>query len=290
MSPVLAFDSASPAAKGARLERRIEEAREQRALRTPAPALVPSVLSPNSVNEFTQVCQVRWYYRKVLELPERRSAHLGLGTALHVSCMENFRQKMHTHRDLPTEHVVGLFRSAWREELDQITLEKGDDPADLQEAGEVMTRVYMERAAPAIRPAAVEAHVAGRIGGVAVQGYPDVVTERGDIIDLKSARRATKAVPAGYRNQVATYAMLVPDASGKARLDTVTKGKTVNLTQTTVNITDSDKHHTTRLYSIAKQQMESGLYAPNRASNLCTRKYCAYWERCMADYGGEVSR
>jgi hypothetical protein len=289
MSPVLAFDSGSPAARGARLERRIEEARALRAPRLPE-ATVPTVLSPNSMNEFVQVCQMRWYYRKVLELPQRKSVHLALGTALHAGIMENFRQKMHTRRDLATDTVVGIFRDAWRAELQSVSLEKGEDPADIEQGGALMTRLYMERAAPQIRPAAVETHVRGVIGGVAVQGYPDVVTEEGDIVDLKSAKRALGQPAPGYRNQVATYTMLVPNASGKARIDTVTKGKTVDVKPSTIQITDSDRHHTTRLYSIAMDQMKSGVYAPNRAANLCSRKYCAYWERCVADFGGEVKR
>jgi RecB family exonuclease len=291
MSPVLVFDRDAPAAKGARVEARMQQARELRAPRTEVygPA-IPAVLSPSSLNEFAQTCQVRWFYRKVLGLPERRSAHLGLGSAVHHAITENFRQKMHTREDLPTAGAVALFRDAWARELDQITLEKGDDAADMKEAGEVMTRLYMERAAPQIEPAAVEKRVEGVIGGVPVQGYIDVLDVHGTIIDLKTAKRATGQAPAGYRNQVATYAMLEPGANGKARLDTLTKGKTVDLKPTTIAITDSDRHHTTRLYSIAREQMASGVYAPNRAANLCSRKYCSFWERCMADYGGEVKR
>ena len=290
--PVLIYDRDAET-KGARIEARIEQARELRARAAepaPPPASPWQILSPSSLNEFVGTCQVRWFYRRVLQLPETRGAYLGLGSAVHDALAENFRQKIETRRDLPAEGAVALFRAAWAGQLDQITLEKDDDPADLKEAGEVMTRVYMDRAAPKIEPAAVELRVAGEIGGVPVQGYVDVLDVNGDIIDMKTAKRATAEAPAGYRNQIATYAMLAPGASGKARLDTLTKGKTVDLKHTTLAITDSDRHHTTRLYQIAREQMASGVYVPNRGATLCSRKYCSFWERCTAEYGGEVKR
>lgn len=42
------------------------------------------------------------------------------------------------------------------------------------------------------------------------------------------------------------------------------------------------------LYPLAQEGMRSGLYTPNRGSMLCLRKYCAYWERCEADFGSYV--
>lgn len=287
--PVLVYNADSPAAKGARIERRIEEARALRASRTSEPALIPAVLSPSSLNEFL-VCETRWFYRKILELPERRSAHAALGSAVHAAVTENARQKMHTREDLPVTGAVALFRDAWSREADAATFEKTDNPADMKEAGEIMTRLYIERAAPAIEPAAVEKRVAGEIGGVAVQGYIDILDVTGTIIDVKTGKRATAEPPAGYRNQVATYAMLEPAASGKARLDTLTKGKTVDLKPATIQITASDRHHTTRLYQIAREKMASGVYIPNRGATLCSRKYCSHWERCVSEYGGEVRR
>jgi RecB family exonuclease len=284
--PFLAYDREAPAAKGERILNRIEQARE---LRAPRPASsFPAVLSPSSLNEFIGTCQVRWFYRKVLELPERRAAHLGLGSAVHHGIAENFRQKISTRRDLSAEAVISLFRAEWKQQLEQVTLEKGDDPEDMREAGEVMTRVYMEQAAPQIQPAAVEKHVAGVIGGVNVHGYIDILDVTGTVIDPKTAKRAGGEAPAGYRNQVATYAMLEPASNGTARLETLTKTKTVTYKPQTITISDADRRHTTRLYQIAHEQMGSGVYVPNRGANLCSRKYCPFWERCADEYGGKV--
>jgi hypothetical protein len=43
-----------------------------------------------------------------------------------------------------------------------------------------------------------------------------------------------------------------------------------------------------RMYPLAQEAMRSGLYVPNRNSNLCSRKYCPFWEYCESDYGGVV--
>lgn len=94
----------------------------------------------------------------------KRGAALGLGTAIQAAILENFRQKIDTHEDLPTEGVVALFRDAWARERDQVTLAEDDDPADLREAGDVIARVYMDQAAPRIEPAAVEKPVTDKIG------------------------------------------------------------------------------------------------------------------------------
>jgi hypothetical protein len=34
--------------------------------------------------------------------------------------------------------------------------------------------------------------------------------------------------------------------------------------------------------------MDDGIYLPNRGSKLCTRRHCAHWEACEAEYVGQV--
>jgi RecB family exonuclease len=246
-----------------------------------------AILSPSTLSTFLD-CEARWYYRKVLELPEQRGAALGLGSAVHETIAENYRQKIETKRDLPTEGAVAVFMDAFTRQLDEIELDKTDNADDLRSTGEVITRVYMEQVAPRVEPAAVELHVAGLIGDVAVQGYIDVIDVNGDVIDLKTASKKPSGISPGYRAQVATYAMLAPGASGRARLDTLTKTRTVQHVSQTLQIAESDRKYATRLYSIAQEKMRTGLVAPNRNSNLCSRKYCAHWSRCVEEYGGEV--
>jgi CRISPR/Cas system-associated exonuclease Cas4 (RecB family) len=118
------------------------------------------------------------------------------------------------------------------DQLDEIKQLAGESADDLKEAGEAMTRVFMEQAAPQTMPAAIEEHVEGEIGGVSVHGYIDVRTTDGRIIDIKT-RSANLGVTPAHRLQVATYAILHPEASGRATIATLTKTKTVSLCQDT---------------------------------------------------------
>ncbi len=56
-----------------------------------------------------------------------------------------------------------------------------------------------------------------------------------------------------------------------------------------MTITPADKKLTARLYSIARDLMHAGVFAPNRSSFLCSRRHCGFWSRCEAEFGGEVS-
>lgn len=249
---------------------------------------IPAILSPSSVNNFLD-CSMRWYYRKVLRLPETRGAALGLGTAVHAALGENFRQKIETRQDLPVDDVRALYIRALVEQLDEIRLQPDESADDLKDCGETMVRVYMDRAAAAIVPAAVEEPVEGLIGDVAVHGYIDIRDVDGRVIDIKTARRAPGAMSVAHKLQVSTYAMLHPEASGAATLATLTKTKTVALHQETVEISPRDRKLTTRLYSVARDQMDAGIYAPSRSSFLCSRRHCSFWARCEDEWGGEVN-
>lgn len=254
----------------------------------PAPSAITQVLTPSAVNCFSQ-CEAKWFYRKVLHLPEMRTAALGLGSAVHATLAANFREKCETFEDLPFEGLRPVFLDAFAQEFESVTLSPDDDTSDLLSCGETLLRVYLDRAAPSIQPAAVELPVQGEIGGVKVRGYVDLLDVDGNIIDIKTAGKNPGRFPGDHRVQVSTYAMITPGASGRARLDTLTKTKTVSLYSHTIDVGEADRKHAERLYSITLDQMNSGLYKPNRSSNLCSRKYCGFADKCEADFGGCVA-
>ena len=255
----------------------------------PAPTAnegVPAILSPSSVSGWAD-CQARWYYRKVLQLPEERTGALALGSAVHEAVAANFEQKVTTFVDLPVAAVQAVFRDSLARQLETMTV-SADEAAELRDCGDMLTRVYMTNAAPAIQPAAVELPVEGVIGGVPVHGFIDVLTDEGMVVDLKTSSKKPTGVSASHRLQVATYAMLAPGANGWARRDVVTKTKTVGHFEQTFQVTPADRTYTERLYSITLDQMQTGLIAPNRGSFCCSRHNCSYWAACESDYGGVV--
>ncbi len=257
----------------------------------PAPpgSEIPATLSPSSTNAFID-CQARWYYRKVLKLPETRGSALALGTSVHAALIQNYRQKIETHEDLFPAGARAIFIGALKDEMTsgEVELQPGEDWDDLKELGKALVTMYMERAAPVVQPAAVEEHVTGVIGGVPVQGYIDVRDVDGRVIDIKTAARKPTGITPAHKLQLATYAMLHPQASGLAQLTTLTKTKTVAMYQDTAQIGPRDKHLAESMYSIARDQMQAGIYSPNRSSHLCSRKFCSYASRCCDEFGGEV--
>lgn len=248
-----------------------------------------TALSPTQVRTFTD-CQVKWYYKHVLKLPEIRSAALALGSAFHAAIGENLKQKCETKQDLETPGVVALFKDAWTKEIDSGTVRLAEDEngTEIFHMGAVMVEKYMTDIAPLIEPAAVECEVEGVIGGVKVAGKVDCIDVEGTIIDSKTASKKPSGIMPDYRFQVATYSQLHPKANGRARVDTLTKTKTINAVMQTVQIGEADKLHTARMYPLVQEAMQSGLYVINRASNLCSHKYCAFAARCEREYGGCV--
>jgi RecB family exonuclease len=261
----------------------------------PAPAApateVPTRLSPSSVNLWAD-CQYKFYCRKILKLPETRSAALALGTCVHAALIENYRQKIETKKDLFPAGARAIFTLALAEEVKsgEVALQPGEDWDDLNLLGKSLVTMYMERAAPAVQPAAVEEHVEGVIGGVPVHGYIDVRDVNGRVIDIKTAARKPSGVTPAHRLQVSTYAMLHPQASGAAQITTLAKTKTVAMYQDSLDVLPRDRKLTESLYSIARDQMDAGIFAPNRSSFLCSRRHCSFWSRCEGEWGGEVGQ
>jgi hypothetical protein len=165
---------------------------------------------------------------------------------------------------------------------------KPDDVADVIVFLATDKARWITRAAPSIEPAAVEEKVEGAIGDVPAHGYIDVRDVHGRIIDIKTASKRPSGMMPAHRLQVAACAMLSAHASGQATLSTLTKTGTVSLDDDRVTITPADRKLTARLYSIARDRMQAGAYAPTRSSFLCSRRQCGFWSRCEADFGGEV--
>jgi CRISPR/Cas system-associated exonuclease Cas4 (RecB family) len=255
------------------------------------------VMSPSSCNQFLS-CGCKWYYRKIARLPDPATGSIALGAAVHYALGANFAEKCESMRDLPVEGVVAIYRDAWEKKLagkldgrDELPVEFRDDeePAELKKQGEALVRLYMDKQAHSIQPAAVELHVAGRIGGVMVQGYVDLLDVDGRIVDLKTAARKPSDISSDYRLQVATYVQLTPGATGKARLDTLTKTKTPAIVEQEFQIDDADVAATAKLYPLAQKMIRAGAWMPNRSSFMCSRKYCSFWRACEREWGGHVS-
>lgn len=246
-----------------------------------------TLLSPSQIDCWWD-CQARWQYRYLLRLEDWKTPEKALGLAFHASLGENFAQKVESHQDLPVASVVSLFKNAWEVESADAKYDGDRDRKEDGRLGELLAEKYMQDAAPLVDPVAVEVNVEGMIGGVNVQGYVDVKDVDGRIIDFKTAAKKPSGISPRQIFQGTTYAVLSPQSSGVVRIDTLVKTKTPQLVQHSFEVLDADVRGVQVQYPLAQLGMRSGLYMPNRGSNLCSRRHCAFWNECEKEFGGRV--
>jgi len=245
------------------------------------------ILSPSQVRCFMD-CQMRWWFKYGLKLPDPQNGKLALGKAVHAALTANFAQKIESYEDLPDIGVRALFREAWASECERTEFSDDEDPAELRASGEGLIQIFMDQVAPHIEPVATEVRVEGQIGGVTVQGWIDVMDIDGRIIEIKTAARRPQAIAPDHKFQLATYLQLTPGARGTARVDTLVKTKVPALITQEYVPSDADFMATRKLYALAQETMRKELFMPNRLSLNCSRRNCSYWRCCEQEWGGEV--
>ena len=245
------------------------------------------VLSPSQVRSFMD-CQMRWWFKYGLKVPDPATGNLALGRAVHSALGENSAQKVDTREDLPTEGVVALFREAWARECEQTEFRDDENPQQLSATGEALIAKYINYLAPTIEPAAVEVRVDGEIGGVKVRGWIDLMDVEGRVIDIKTARARPSAIEPMHKFQVATYSHLLPGASGEGRVDTLVKTKIPQVISQNFQLTTEEMRAAQVLYPAAQAAMRKQHFMPNRLSMMCSRRNCSYWRHCEREWGGEV--
>ena len=122
-----------------------------------------------------------------------------------------------------------------------------------------------------------------------VQGRVDVRETDGTVRDIKTACRRPHDVAAAHRFHLATYVQIAPQAANMAYVDTLVKTKQPQLVQISHRVDDREIRQTQVMYPLLQDAMRGGLYVPNRASNLCSRKHCAFCHACEREFGGKVS-
>lgn len=245
------------------------------------------ILSPSQLRTWMD-CQARWMFRYFYELPEPANSLSALGRSVHQALGLNFHQKVESAVDLPTPEVVRAFCDAWKAEAESTAFADAEDPMEIGVQGAAMVAAFMNESAASIQPAAVEIHVGdgdAKIGGVRVQGVIDVLDVEGRIIDFKTAKRSPSKIDHAQMIQLATYAAVTPGARGTVRIDALVRNKTPKVVTLSGRLSERDFVMIESLYPLAQEGMRSGLYMPNRASMLCSRRNCGYWRQCQEQFG-----
>jgi putative RecB family exonuclease len=250
-----------------------------------AAAPLAEVLSPSQCKTFLQ-CPARWYFRYVEGLPDVATGNLALGRAVHAAVGMYFRGKRDGLAPALID-VVEVYDQAIAMELEQAELRDDENVEELQETGRRCLTAYLEAAA-AVEPKLIEEQVSGEIAGIPVRGILDLMDVEGTVSDLKTASRKPAAITTDYRLQLTMYALVTPGASGRCRVDTVTKQKTPQVVPQSFVLGASERRYAETLLPILQDAMREGRYWPQRDHHLCSRKYCPYWRTCEREFGGTV--
>lgn len=242
-------------------------------------------LSPSQVLKYLN-CSASWHYEYVAQLPQPATSSLALGKALHSAAQATLSAKKEGDA-LHVDHVIAdILPAELERELASAELREEESAADLHQLAAALYREWHASALPFIDPLEIEYDVEGEIAGIAVRGRVDVVDKSGCVIDLKTATKAPSEISAAHQFQLATYAYLTGAPS--YRVVTVTKTKTPRVIPHTRDVQTSDVSLIHNLFPIVADAMAQGFAIPNRQSMFCSRKNCAFWCQCEAEYGGEV--
>ncbi|MBN1460802.1 MAG: PD-(D/E)XK nuclease family protein [Armatimonadetes bacterium] len=254
------------------------------------------VLSPTQVGMFLE-CPTKWYFKYMIGLPEPITSSLAVGRAVDNALSHYFRAKAEGVA-MPEADVLDAVDTAWADEEAVVTHAPGESADELHNLCRRLVACYMAEMAPRVQPAlidgtpAVQVPVEGRIADVRVQGYIDLVTDDGVVIDLKTKRDKPAGVPADHMLQVATYDLLCPYSRGRAEIHYMVKGRSSkskpNIVPFTREIGPEEVLYAESIYPATQEAMRSGLYLPRRTSRLCSRKYCPFWKSCEREFGGRV--
>jgi len=251
------------------------------------------VLSPFQVNCFLE-CPARWYFRYLVGLPEPLNASLGLGRAVDNAVGHYYRAKGAERQEPPAGDVLDAYDVAWADVEAELVLGEGEDRDQLHAQGREMVKCYLSQLAPVTKSAlidgqpAVQVPIKGEIADVKVQGYIDLITEDGTVVDLKTKKTKPSGIPADHWLQLTTYDLLCPHSRGKGSIHTIVKNKTPKCHSLTRDIGPADFFYLESIYSGTQEAIRNGVYLPRRTSRLCSRKYCPHWRHCEKEFGGTV--
>ncbi len=220
-------------------------------------------------------------------LPDPPNGSLVRGRVVHQMAETFFRARLEGARPDPDD-LQASFEEAWDAASAGAAFGADEDVDLLKRQAALLTRKYLDEVAPEIYPAAVELPIQGTIAGVRVRGFIDLLDTQGRIIDLKTAARKPTGLSADYAFQVATYRQLCPGANGKARVDTLVATKSPQVVTQEYTVSPADLKMTETMYPLVQEAMREGIYLPNRSSNLCSYKHCAFAAACEAEFGGRV--
>jgi len=255
------------------------------------------LVSPSRL-ETAQVCMAKFCFRYIEREPEPWNAAMQFGTAFDETVGHCFTAKKATR--LPTiKRAQEMFASEWDYAAGAIEVWQGEQRGALLDIGVKCVAAWQPRIGRHIKPLAVQEHLTEQVKDpisgdtFALQGFLDIRGTRRtvDIVaDTKTSKKAYSQSVFQKRMQPVSYTLLTGLNTFEYHVVTRTKKPAVQVLRAT--ITDDDRRGFLIRAGILRRNIahayRTGDWLPNRDSNLCSKRYCAFWSKCEARFGGSV--
>ena len=255
----------------------------------PEPAIEKRQLSYTQINMFLR-CPRQYEYRYVHGLKVPPTGAMVQSRVWHQTVELNYRQKIHSDRDLPLGEMQEFFAAQFGAALakEEVAFELGEKPGTLKDQGTAIVAAHHKAIAPEVRPFLVEQPFTVALGEdfpFDLVGVWDLVERDGTVVDNKAYRKTPYQEDLDKDLQFTIYALGFRATRGEIetglRMDAIVKRKNPKVVQLHTRRTNSDCRWVLGLIEQVGKAITSGIFYPNPNGRHCTPRFCGYWSRCM---------
>jgi len=252
--------------------------------------------SASQINMYLR-CSAQYAFRYLDGLKCPPGSALTLGSSFHSAVGGNYAQKVESKVDLPVADVCDLFSTQWEAAKHETAFYPDEDPGEIKDSGIMLLREYQTVLAPNVQPAFAESKFELSFKNIEEKfvGYVDLVDEHGIIRETKTAsKNPGLGVLPDHKLQVISYAtgyrVTHKEPERNVFVDYCIKKKKPEITSYSVKVYDTDIDYFLGMVMLVLDGIKKGVAIPNRASNLCSYRWCGYAALCEKKYGGIVRK
>lgn len=258
-------------------------------------------MSPSRL-DVAQRCLAQFRFRYVD--PDGRNMpfawRMAFGSAMDDAANGVYSYKLEKHRTPSAEDAAERFAAAWDYNSTLVEEWEGSTRGNVLDVGTKGAKLWRNEIAQHVQPLKdPQLHVQREITDPMTQekwtlhGYLDLLGEVDGlrmVTDLKTSGKRYSDSAFASNSQPAAYTLLtdVPVFS----YHVVTTAKTPVTQVMTAKVGDSQRHAYVLRAGMLRRQIRhaymTGDWLPNRQHMMCSKRYCDQWQRCVAEFGGEV--
>lgn len=245
-------------------------------------------LSFSRLNMFLR-CPRQFEYRYMKGIKTPPSGALFLGSRWHETLELNYRQKIDSDEDLPLGDMQEYFAEQFDQGLkkEEIVYNPGENAGKLKDVGVAVVEEHHKVIAPTVKPKIVEERIQVSLGEEFPHELlliPDVIERDGTIVDNKSYGQTPSQEKVDKDLQLTVYALGYRIAKKEIepglRIDCVVKNKAPKAVQRKTTRTNKQCRWVLTMIEQLAAAIETGVFYPNPTGNLCSPKWCGYWDKC----------